>query len=146
MGDSAGTKAVPLRISGLNEGQAIVETEHPRKWPLPGSVTWLGCASAGQRMRHVQPAAVGEGPVSLSSSGLPTPGPWLTPSTSVSVFQLWYPLGALSYSEIKRSGSHQRVRIQTEPDYTQVLKSPGLIRVPGNQAIVLLMILRQCSD
>ena len=38
------------------------------------------------------------------------------------------------------------VRIQTEPDYTQVLKSPGLIRVPGNQAIVLLMILRQCSD
>jgi hypothetical protein len=29
------------------------------------------------------------------------------------------------------------VRNQTEPDYAQVVKSPGLIRVPGNQAIVL---------
>ena len=115
MGDSAGTKAVPLRISGLNEGQAIVETEHPRKWPLPGSVTWLGCASAGQCMRRVQPAAVGEEPVSLSSSGLPTPGPWLTPSTSVSVFQLWYPLSALSYSEIKCSGSHQKAVLMLHP-------------------------------
>lgn len=38
------------------------------------------------------------------------------------------------------------VRIQTEPDYAQVVKSPGLIRVPGNQAIVLLMIFLQCSD
>lgn len=35
---------------------------------------------------------------------------------------------------------------QTKPDYTPVVKSPGLIRVPGNQAIVLLMILWQCSD
>ena len=38
------------------------------------------------------------------------------------------------------------VRGQTEPDYTLVVKSPGLIRVPGNQTIVLLMILWQCSD
>lgn len=46
----------------------------------------------------------------------------------------------------KNDNASPVVRGQTEPDYTRVVKSPGLIRVPGNQAIVLLMILWQCSD
>lgn len=55
--DLAGTDAsLPGHVSGMDEGQAQVKGEHPRKEPLAGSVTlWLGCPPAEQCMRQARP-------------------------------------------------------------------------------------------
>lgn len=55
--DLAETDAsLPGHASGMDEGQAQVKGEHPRKEPLAGSVTLrLGCPPAEQCMRQARP-------------------------------------------------------------------------------------------